>query len=255
MNRRDFLLFGALGGISTIQASTQIFSTPTCVYPKDVILNHEEMNVLFALRDKLKRVQKFVGFGNFNYVDFETVLKYAKNVSIIGEFTKVELEMLDRLFYDDPKKYGFYGAQTTKDITTKIAEKDIVKIPGTGHYIFNGKPMEDYNRLLKDVARDITLTSGVRGVPKQMYLYISKILASEGNISYASKIIAPPAYTYHAISDFDVGKKGFGVANFTEQFTTTDEYKELIKLDYISIRYKKNNKDGVRYEPWHIEVI
>jgi len=27
------------------------------------------------------------------------------------------------------------------------------------------------------------------------------------------------------------------------------------KLPYIGMRYTKNNKDGVRFEPWHVEVI
>lgn len=27
------------------------------------------------------------------------------------------------------------------------------------------------------------------------------------------------------------------------------------KLTYIEMRYTINNKDGVRYEPWHIKVI
>lgn len=255
MNRRSFLAFGTLGTISVLEASKTLFADPLCLFPKDIYLSYEDMIILKNIKLRLKRVQNYVGYGNYNYISFDEVLFYARNIPNIGAFLKVELEMMDKLFYDDAMQYGFYGTRTTKAITTKINPKEIEKIARSGHYIFKGKPLEDYKRLEKDVGDDMVLTSGVRSVPKQMYLYISKILKLNGNISKASKIIAPPAYTYHAISDFDVGKRGFGVANFSEKFTTTNEYKELIKLDYISIRYQKNNKDGVRYEPWHIEVI
>jgi LAS superfamily LD-carboxypeptidase LdcB len=99
------------------------------------------------------------------------------------------------------------------------------------------------------------LTSGVRNVVKQLSLYISKIKSLNGNLSKASTIIAPPAYSYHTISDFDIGKKGWGNRNFTAEFAKTKEFKQMIKLDYISIRYTINNKDGVRFEPWHVKVI
>lgn len=223
--------------------------------PKDIILDNKTLSLVYSARSKLKKVKRYVGYGNFNFISFDSVLYWARNVSKIGEFTKEELDLLDMLYYEDPKKYGFYGQKTSQNITTKISSNEIVKIPRTGHYLYKGKPLEDYERLVKDVGRDIVLTSGVRGIPKQMDLYLNKILRLNGNISKAAKIIAPPAYTYHAISDFDVGKRGFGIANFSERFTTTDEYKKLITLDYVSIRYIKNNKDGVRYEPWHIEVI
>jgi len=163
--------------------------------------------------------------------------------------------LLDKLFHEDPNKYGFYGQQTCPKITTKISKKDIVKIPHTGHYLYKGKPLNDYKRLLKDVGDDLVLTSGVRGVMKQMRLYIHRIYSLKGNVTQASHIIAPPAYSYHSVGDFDVGKKGFGYANFTTKFTKTKEFKELEKLNYISMRYTINNKDGVRYEPWHVKVI
>ena len=50
-------------------------------------------------------------------------------------------------------------------------------------------------------------------------------------------------------------KKGYGVHNFTEQFTRTDVYKKLAKLGYIKFRYEPDNDLGVRFEPWHIEVV
>jgi len=90
---------------------------------------------------------------------------------------------------------------------------------------------------------------------KQLSLYISKVKSLNGNLSKASNVIAPPAYTYHAVSDFDVGKKGWGNRNFTSEFARTEEFYKMQKLDYVSIRYTINNKDGVRFEPWHVKVI
>ena len=34
-----------------------------------------------------------------------------------------------------------------------------------------------------------------------------------------------------------------------------EEYKKLIELKYIDLRYTKDNQIGVRYEPWHIKVV
>lgn len=250
MDRRDFLALGTLFAYSGL--SGELLKDKKT---EDIMLTGKLHDSLYSLRSRLKKVQKYVGYGTFNHISFDSVFSYAKNVPSIGAFTKEELFLVEMFYYENPNKYGFFGSKTTHSLTTSINKNDIVKIAHTGHYLYKGKALEDYNRVVKDVGHDIILTSGIRAIPKQMYLYVNKILNLQGNISKAAKIIAPPAYTYHAISDFDVGKKGFGLANFSERFTTTYEYKKLITLDYVSIRYIKNNKDGVRYEPWHIEVI
>ena len=99
------------------------------------------------------------------------------------------------------------------------------------------------------------MTSGIRNVVKQLSLYCNKIYNSKGNLTKASTAIAPPAYSYHTISDFDVGRRGWGYKNFTAHFARTTEFYKMRKLNYISMRYTINNKDGVRYEPWHVKVI
>ncbi|MGI9295075.1 MAG: M15 family metallopeptidase, partial [Pseudomonadales bacterium] len=99
-----------------------------------------------------------------------------------------------------------------------------------------------------------TLTSGIRGIVKQMQLFLAKAVVTNGNLSQASRSLAPPGYSYHGIGDFDLGKVGFGLRNFTESFATTDEYKRLIDLGYVSIRYTETNPFGVRHEPWHIKI-
>jgi len=137
----------------------------------------------------------------------------------------------------------------------KISTRDVKKIPQTGHYLFRGKSEEDYYNIINDIGDTLILTSGVRNVVKQLSLYINKIYNTHGNMTKATIQIAPPAYSYHTISDFDVGKIGWGYKNFTADFATTREFDKMTKLEYIGMRYKKNNKDGVRFEPWHVEVI
>jgi hypothetical protein len=253
MDRRNFISLMAISPFLNSSLYAEGFASGVGL--SDILTTKVEWNNLLLAREKFSKVKRLVGYGKFNIISFDEVLQVAKGDSSIGAFSKPELELLDKLFYDNPNKYGFFGTKTTEKITQVIDEKDTIKINYTGHSLFRGKSLEDYNRIVKDVGKDIILTSGIRSIAKQMSLYLDKIYVLNGNISQASRIIAPPAYTHHAISDFDVGKKGFGGRNFSTQFTTTDEFKSLVKLDYVNIRYTENNKDGVIYEPWHIQVV
>jgi zinc D-Ala-D-Ala carboxypeptidase len=248
MNRREFI--GLMACVPLIK--TNLFATENTL--EDIFATPDEWKTILSLRTKLNGVKNQVGSGNFNIISFDTMLTTASRYSKIGAFNKNELDMMDKIFYDDPTKYGFYGTKILDHITYEINEKDTIKVGRTGQYLFKGKPVEDYKRILKDVGKDVILTSGIRAIPKQISLYVDKIYALDGNISGASRIIAPPAYTYHTIHDFDVGKKGLGAANFTEEFAATEEFKKLVKLNYVDIRYVVGNKDGVIYEPWHIKV-
>ena len=246
MNRRNFLLLSAL---SPVMAKDYI------QVDEDIYLNRSELLTLQSLDSRLTRVRRFVGFGNFNYISFDRTLFYARNYSRIGRFSKNEIALVEKLFYSTPQRFGFYGEKTVTNISNKISKKDLKKISYSGHYVYKGKPLEDYHRIIKDVGSNLILTSGVRNVVKQLSLYVSKLNKLNGNITETSRIIAPPAYSYHSIKDFDIGKKGWGEKNFTSAFAETIEFQKIRKLKYIDIRYKKNNKDGVRYEPWHVKVI
>ena len=111
-----------------------------------------------------------------------------------------------------------------------------------------------YTKIKNEIGDNLVLTSGVRSVVKQMHLFLSKASKYEGNLSLASRSLAPPGYSFHGIGDFDVGHIKLGARNFTDAFAETDEFKKLIDLGYIDIRYPKDNKLGVRFEPWHIKV-
>ncbi len=225
------------------------------IIKKDKFLEEKHFNDFVSVRKKLKFIQSHVGYGNFNVISFDDILRIAKYSNKIESFSKSELNFLESIFYYDPSYHGFYGERISNKITEKINKKDIIKIPRTGHYLFKGEPMNVYQKMKDDVGDSLTLTSGVRSIIKQTKLFLDKIDSVDGNLSIASKSLAPPAYTYHSIADFDVGKKGFGHANFTSRFALTQEFLKMRKLKYIDMRYTINNKDGVRYEPWHVKVI
>jgi D-alanyl-D-alanine carboxypeptidase len=224
-------------------------------FTEDIILSLEDFALLKTSLARLKRIQKLVGHGNFSLLNFDDAVAHARSYTSIGRFPKDELGFLEKIFYNQVKDYGFMGEKTIKQITGKINKNQVKKIPRTGNYLYQGKPMEIYHNIQKKIGRDVVLTSGVRSVMKQFLLFMNKAAASQGNLSMASRSLAPPGYSFHGIGDFDVGKKGFGVANFTEKFIQTQVYKKLSDLGYIKFRYERDNDLGVRFEPWHIEVV
>lgn len=249
MRRRTFL---ALLGIGT--ASAAFANTPHS--DNSVWISDAQVATFLSVSAKIEKVKRVVGYGNFNILSFDAMLKIATRYSQVGgAFTKAELDFIEEIFYANPNEHGFYGKKTVPSLSTAISEKDVEKIDGTGHYLFRGRSQTAYNRALKDVGSSLILTSGIRGVPKQMNLFFNKIRSTGGNISLASNSIAPPAYSYHSIGDFDVGKKGWGYKNFTVSFVRTREFWRLRQLSYISIRYTTNNTEGVRFEPWHVKII
>jgi len=247
MNRRLFL------GLITSSAISAVASTKAA--DDSVWISDKEVPIFLSIAKKIELVKIRVGHGNFNILSYDDMLKTARYHSSIGRFTPVEIAFMENIFYQNPDTHGFYGKKTVSHITMKINKKDVVKIRHTGHYLFRGHSKESYKRVIGDVGRSLYLTSGVRGVPKQMNLYFNKIKRTGGNISLASRSLAPPAYSYHSVGDFDVGKKGWGYKNFTVSFITTKEFWKLRRLSYISMRYTVNNKEGVRFEPWHVKII
>lgn len=222
---------------------------------KDIYLPKEDLVDFQSIREKLALVQRYVGYGNFNIISFDQMLRISKYAKNIETFTKSEKDFLEKFFYYEPSVHGFFGKRISKNITEAINKKDVIKIPYTGHYLFRGKPEETYYRMVDDIGPSLVLTSGIRSIVKQTKLFLDKLNSVDGNLSEASRSLAPPAYTYHSIADFDVGKKGLGYDNFTSRFALTDEFRNMRKLKYINMRYTINNKDGVRYEPWHVKII
>jgi len=224
-------------------------------FADDVFLEQNEFAVLTSVIERLDRVQKYVGHGNFNLLGFDAMLRYASRYDSIGKFTPVEMDFMEKIFFTEAKQYGFFGEKVTDKITEAVNDADVERVPYTGHFVFKGRSHAYYQKLIRDVGPSIVLTSGIRSVVKQMHLFLAKCEKSNGNLSKASRSLAPPGHSFHGIGDFDVGRIGWGEDNFTSKFAMTDEFKRMQDLGYVQIRYPENNQLGVRFEPWHIKVV
>lgn len=220
----------------------------------DIYLGKAQVSLLHTCAARLKRLQRTVGHGNFHLLSFDDGLAIARNYSKVGRFSKQEQDFLGNIFYTDSATYGFWGDKPINNMTISINKKEVVKIPRSGNYLYRGAPHEMYEKVRKDVGTKLYLTSGIRGVMKQFLLFLNKADKYKGNLSLASRSLAPPGYSFHGIADFDVGQIGYGSLNFTGSFTATEVFKKLDALEYISIRYPKDNLKGVRFEPWHVKV-
>lgn len=223
-------------------------------FSDDIFLTEAEKPVLHSLFHRFRRAEKLVGHGNYNLLGFDELFRFGRNFSQVGLFTQEELALIEKLFFTEAEKYGFYGEKVTKDLTASINPDDTVKIPASGHFLLRGDSSEYYDQIRRDIGESLILTSGVRGNVKQMHLFVAKCLESHYNLSKASRSLAPPGHSYHGVGDFDVGRVGWGYSNFTDQFAETDEFKRMQDLGYVRIRYTKDNFYGVRFEPWHIKV-
>jgi hypothetical protein len=224
-------------------------------HAEDVFLEQQKFPLLVSSFKRLDRLQTLVGHGNFNVVSFDEMRRFSKRYDIIGTFPKAELDFLEETFADNVSRYGFFGEKVVTDLTNVVSNKDRLKVHGTGHFLFRGESQSLYNRLRKDLGSNIVLTSGIRSIIKQTHLFLAKTIQTKGNLSRASRSLAPPGHSFHGIGDFDVGKVGFGAKNFTADFAGTPEFRKLVELGYVDMRYPRDNLLGVRYEPWHIKVV
>lgn len=224
-------------------------------FPGYIYLSEINQLLLAPTIERLERVQRFIGHGNFNLIGFDEMLYFARNYKEIGDFDPAEIAFMEEIFFNDATEYGFFGEKVTPDLTHRILQSEVEKIGGSGHFLLKGDSLKQYQQIHRDVGNNLLLTSGIRNLVKQMHLYLSKTRQSNGNLSKASRSLAPSGYSFHGIGDFDVGKIGLGEANFTIDFSNTEEFKRLIRLGYVDIRYTDTNRYGVRYEPWHIKII
>ncbi len=238
--------------IKDLLARTQF---PDRHYANDLFATEQQRPFLASALKRLGRLQRTVGYGNFNVISFDQGLVYSKRYSRIGDFTSQELAVLEEIFHVNAAEYGFLGEKPVDNLTTSIRRNEIVKVPRSGHFLYRGEAQEKFEQVRDAVGHSLILTSGIRSVTKQMYLFLRKAAKYDWNLSLASRSLAPPGYSFHGVGDFDVGKKGMGARNFSSAFAKTDEYKRLVDLGYVDIRYPEDNQLGVRFEPWHIKVI
>lgn len=227
---------------------------PDTVFADDILLEGRDLQLLGAVLQRLERVRNFVGDGNFSTLAFDEAVNLARRQTAVGSFSGEELTFMEMIHDRDAKDYGFFGAKQVVSLTQRIDGSGVVKVPSSGNYLFKGESLEKFAKIKESLGEEVVLTSGIRGIIKQFYLFLGKAQRHGGNLSLASRSLAPPGYSYHAVGDFDIGQRGFGEFNFTERFTSTAVYRELIARGYIDNRYWRDNPHGVRYEPWHIKL-
>jgi len=227
---------------------------PNVPHHDDIYASVEEAQGLRRIANQLRTIIFSVGDANFSVMGFDDALHFAKNNSRAIPFAQEDIQLMERIFSRNAHDYGFYGEKQSTKITDIIDRRDIYKVPYSGNFLFKGASLEKFGQLRKDMGEDMILTSGIRSIVKQFYLFINKALRFDGNLSLASRSLAPPGYSYHATGDFDVGQRGFGADNFTENFLDTPLYKRLSQEGYVQYRYGRDNLLGVRFEPWHIKI-
>ncbi|PHR25898.1 MAG: peptidase M15 [Desulfotalea sp.] len=227
---------------------------PDLPHPNDVYLDADHAVVLARIVSRFKRLYRTMGYGNFGVAGFDKAVCFARNYSVVGRFTGEELDFLEMIYYRNANDYGFYGDKRIVALTQEIKIKDTYKVPYSGNCLFKGASLSKYQEIKRNLGEDVLLTSGIRGLIKQFYLYLNKVERHGGNLSLASRSLAPPGYSYHGTGDFDIGQMGFGKNNFSEKFIGTPVFKKLTALGYVEFRYRRDNLLGVRYEPWHVKL-
>ena len=235
----------------TAFAAAPDFDAP---WPGDTWLDAADRPVLDATLARLGRVQKTVGHGNFHTLDFDGMLGIGRGYASVGAFPAAETAFLERLFEADASRYGFLGRKVAGRLTEPVPAR-LVRPPGTAQRLVRDRALQRFEAMRAVAGDDLVLTSGVRGVVKQAHLFLTKVARSDGNLSRASRSLAPPGYSYHGIGDFDVGQRGLGAANFTARFAETALYRRLVDAGYLVERYPRGNRLGVRHEPWHVMVV
>ena len=220
----------------------------------DITVGQTKYNILKSAVRRLRRLEETAGHGHFQVMSFDKGLEMAGNYSRVGKFTRSELEFMEMIFYQDASLYGFLGKKPLAEITDGIKKSDVIKVPYQGNYLYKEGALGTFEKIRKQLGEKVVLTSGVRGVTKQFLLFLNKAYKVGGNLSLASRSLAPPGYSFHGNGDFDVGQTGFGELNFTERFITTEVYKRLSDMGYLKFRYEQDNHVGVRFEPWHIKI-
>ena len=227
---------------------------PDAIHREDIYLDAAEKLMLNDIVERFERLMTTIGHGNFAIVGFDDALSYAEKHPKIGSFTAKEIAFLEMIFYREATDYGFYGRKQVTELSQEINRKEVVKIPHSGNFLFKGDARVKYEKIKRALGKEVVLTSGIRGLVKQFYLYLHKANRHDGNLSLASRSLAPPGYSYHATGDFDIGQVGLGEDNFSEKFTHTPVFKKLAEQGYVEYRYQRDNLLGVRYEPWHVKL-
>jgi len=86
----------------------------------DVYLSEINQLLLQPTIQRLERVQRFIGHGNFNFIGFDEMIYFARNYEEIGAFDPAELAFMEEIFFNDATDYGFFGEKVNPELTHRI---------------------------------------------------------------------------------------------------------------------------------------
>ena len=208
-------------------------------YDDDIWIEDERWDLLVRTAARLDRSQRYHRPRPLQPPRaFRTLLAFGRSFHDIGDFETDEIELLEELFQADARRYGFLGEKTdhlARGRATGARSQAHRRAPATG--CCRAPRSRSTSRSAATSATASYSPPGVRGLAKQYHLFLTKAVATQGNLSQAARSLAPPGYSFHAVGDFDIGKLGLGSDNFTDRFAETDEFKKLIDLGYVDIRY------------------
>lgn len=232
--------------ISDIKSYLKKMSSPDIVNPSDIFVLKTEREVFDSSFKKLYALLNRVGYVKFSALDIS-------QARTLVSFTDDEMDYLKKLFMFDASNFGFYRDKPLSDFNAKIDSTKLTQ--ANGILCFDGKTIDKYRAMKDSIGDDVFMSSGIRSIVKQSFLFIQKARHCDYNLSMASRTIAPPGYSYHGVGYFDIGSRKISLSqNFTDQFADTGVFKKAAKDGYISLRYGLENKLGVRYGPWHVKV-
>ena len=172
---------------------------PDKSYPGDIWACPEQMLLIYSCYNKLSQVQRRIGFSNFNYVDFPTVIRTAAQQRRTGRyfkkkaectipFTRDEAAFMEQVFAFDAKAFGFHGQKVIHSQNYRVNPKNLTFMDG--HFIRKGEALEKYSNIRNQMSEKIAekagkarrqqsalnmqITSGIRNIPKQMRLFFRK---------------------------------------------------------------------------------
>jgi len=224
------------------------------VFENDQFLSPVELEMAREVVERLRDVEAFVGHGRFTTLSFKTVFKHSAGLAS-RRFTVADIRFLRDIFNRSSELLGFNGPRISDQFLAGHPQDALTFYPKYGEYLLSGEASGQFERLQAELGASVMLTSGYRGHPKQMLLYLEKVVESEGNLSLASRNRAPAGYSFHFTGDFDVGDVALGEQSFSRRFLKTAIYQSMLRAGWVKWRYPSHNLLGVRFEPWHIASV
>jgi len=93
----------------------------------------------------LRRLQVVVGHGNFQILSSDDALHLARRYSQVERFPQNEIDFLERTFYEEATRYGFYGEKVLSRLSDSIRKRDVVKIGGNN--LLKGAAAREYRKI------------------------------------------------------------------------------------------------------------